>query len=445
MNFTALRGQAPKQPRQRFAAFGNRNFRLYFIGQTISSIGSWTQSLAVIWLVLEITNRSDRLGIATALQFLPMLLLGAPAGVLADKFDNRRLLLLTSTASGLLALTFAIVAATGQVTIWWIYALTTMLGLVLAIERPAMQAILFELVGPELLPSGVAANSTINSVSRLIGPALAGVLIATLGVETCFFVNAASYIVVIGALTALRSGELVARPHIARATGRLREGFAYVRSHPDVARPLLVMTVVGTVALNFQTTFPSMVKFGFHRGAGSVGTAMSVSAIGSIIGGIFIAGVVPHPRRTLGIALTGFATACLALAITPGFWPFVAMSIILGFASASFQTVNTVVLQQATEPSMQGRVMALHQMAWFGTTPIGAILMGWVIQVSSPRLPFALGGISALACAVGVTGPHITRVRCVAGGCRLARFTAMVRTSNRSAHRSGRPNNRSTQ
>lgn len=388
----------------RFAAFGNRNFRLYFIGQTISSIGSWSQSLAVIWLVLEITNRSDRLGIAMALQFLPMLLLGAPAGVLADRVDNRRLLIATSTVSGLLALAFGVVVATGHVTIWWIYALTMMLGLVLAIERPAMQAIIYQLVGTDLLPGAVAANSTINSVSRLIGPALAGALIATVGVETCFYINAASYLLVIIALAALRRRELVDRPLSGRAKGRLREGFAYVRTHPDVARPLLVMTVVGTVAYNFQTTFPSMVRFGFHRGAGAVGTLMSVSAIGSIIGGIYIAGVKPHPRRTLAIALGGFGATFLVLAITPGFWPFVAMTIPLGFASASFQSVNTVVLQQATEPAMQGRVMALHQMAWFGTTPIGALLMGWVIQVSSPRVPFVLGGLSALVCAGAVIG-----------------------------------------
>lgn len=389
---------------RRFAAFDSRNFRLYFIGQTISSIGSWTQSLAVIWLVLEITNRSDRLGLATALQFLPMLLLGAPAGLLADKVDNRRLLLATSSLSGVLALTFGVVVATGHVTIWWIYALTLLLGLVLAVERPAMQAILFQLVGPELLPGGVAANSTINSVSRLIGPAMAGALIATAGVATCFFINAASYLVVVGALIALRSSDLVSRPLIGRAKGKVREGLTYVRTHPDVARPLLVMTVVGTVAYNFQTTFPSMVHFGFHRGAGSVGTAMSVSAIGSIIGGIYIAGVKPHPRRTLAIALVGFAVTCLALSVTPGFWPFVAVSILLGFASASFQSVNTVVLQQSTDPSMQGRVMALHQMAWFGSTPVGAVFMGWVIQISSPRVPFALGGLSALLCAAAVVG-----------------------------------------
>jgi predicted MFS family arabinose efflux permease len=193
------------------------------------------------------------------------------------------------------------------------------------------------------------------------------------------------------------------RPLVGRTKGKLREGFAYVRTNPDVARPLLVLTVVGIVAYNFPTTFPSMVRFGFHRGAGSVGTLMSVSAIGSILGGIYIAGVKPHPRRTLAIALAGFAAACLALSATPGFWPFVGMSIVLGFASASFQSVNTIVLQQATEPGMQGRVMALHQMALFGSTPIGAILMGWVIQISSPRVPFAVGGLSALVCAIAVT------------------------------------------
>lgn len=394
---------------RRFAAFDNRNFRLYFIGQTISSIGSWLQSLAVTWWVLEITNRPDQLGIAIALQFLPMLLLGAPAGVLADRFDNRRMLIATSATSGVLAVAFGAVIAIGHASIWWIYALTLLLGLVMAVERPAMQAIIFQLVGPDLLPSAVAANSTINSVSRLIGPALAGVLIATVGVATCFFLNAASYLVVIGALLALRSHELVARPLVGRAKGKLREGFAYVRTHPDVSRPLLVMTVVGIVAYNFPATFPSMVRFGFHRGAGAVGLAMSVSAIGSIIGGIYIAGVKPHPRRTLAITLAGFAGACTALSLAPGYWAFVAMSIPLGFASASFQSVNTVVVQQATEPSMQGRVMALHQMAWFGTTPIGALLVGWIIEASSPRVPFALGGLAALLCSSAVLGLRFRR------------------------------------
>ena len=397
-------GDEPTTAPGRFAAFGNRNFRLYFVGQTISSIGSWAQSLAVTWLVLDLTDRSDQLGIALALQFLPMLILGAPAGVLADRLNNRRLLLATSAASGVLALTFGIVVSTGHATIWWIYALTFALGLVLAVERPTMQAILFQLVGRDLLSNAVAANGTINSVSRLIGPAIAGGLIATVGVTVGFYINAASYLVVIAALLALRASELIARPMIGRTKGKLREGFAYVRNHPEVARPLVVMSVVGAIALNFPTTFPSMVRFGFDRGPGSVGAAMSVSAIGSIVGGIYIAGIKPDPRRTLAIALAGFGAAIVALGVMPTYATFVAMSIVLGFASASFQSVNTVVVQQATEPSMQGRVMALHQTALFGSTPIGALLMGWVIHVSSPRLPFLLGGIAALLSAAYVIG-----------------------------------------
>ncbi|CAB4362743.1 unannotated protein [freshwater metagenome] len=389
---------------RRFAAFGNRNFRLFFIGQTISSVGSWAQTLAVAWLVLDITNRSDQLGIAVALQFLPMLLLGAQAGVVADRIDNRTLLIATSTVSGLLALSFGVVLAAGHVTIWWVYALATMLGLVLAVERPTMQAILFQLVGPQMLSNAVAANGTIAAASRLIGPAIAGALIATVGVPVCFYLNAASYLVVIAALLALRTHELVIRPLAGRAKGKLREGFAYVRSHPDVARPLLVMAVVGTVALNFGTTFPSIVHFGFHLGPGSVGTVMSVSAIGSILGGVYIAGRQPDPHRTLTIVLVGFGTGLIALSLMPGYWWFVAMSIPMGFASAAFQSVNTVAVQRATEPAMQGRVMALHQMAWFGSTPIGAVLMGWVIRISSPRVPFALGGLSALVCAVALVG-----------------------------------------
>ena len=410
---TAAPAPAPRPAPRRFAAFGNRNFRLYFIGQTISSIGSWAQSLAVTWLVLELTDRSDQLGIALALQFAPMLVLGAPAGVLADRLNNRRVLLATSTTSGVLAFTFGLVVTTGHATIWWIYALTFLLGLVLAVERPTMQAILFQLVGPDLLPNAVAVNGTINSVSRLIGPAIAGGLIATVGVTVGFYINAASYLVIIAALLALRSSELIARPMIGQTKGKLREGFAYVRSHPEVARPLIVMSIVGTVALNFPTTFPSMVRFGFHRGAGSVGAAMSVSAIGSILGGIYIAGIRPDARRTLAIALTGFGAAISALGVMPSYATFVAMSIVLGFASASFQSVNTVVVQQATEPSMQGRVMALHQTALFGSTPIGALLMGWVIHVSSPRLPFLLGGIAGVLCAAFVIARPVHRVAVV--------------------------------
>jgi MFS family permease len=387
---------------ERFAAFEHRAFRRYFTGQVISSVGSWLQALAVTWLVLDRTGRSDRLGVAVALQFLPLLVFGVPAGVLADRVDNRRLLLVTSAASAVLALGFGLVVAAGDKDLWIIYGLTFMSGLVLAVERPAMQALLFQLVGRDALPSAVAANSTIVSVSRLVGPALGGAMVAVTGVASCFYANAMSYVVVLVAIAGIRRSDLVLRPLGARSGGTLRSAVAYVRDRPDVRGPLMIMAVVGLVVLNFQTTFPSLVRFGFDRGAGAVGTAMSVSAIGSILGGVYAAGIGSATRRTLVVVLAGFGLALVAAAAAPTYLAFVVLGIPLGFASACFQSVDTVAVQQATDPSMHGRVMALHQMAWYGSTPIGALAMGWVIQATSPRAPFAIGATAALACAAAV-------------------------------------------
>lgn len=387
----------------RFAAFHHPNFRRYFFGQVVSSIGSWLQAFAVTWLVLDLTGRSDRLGVAVALQFLPMLLLGVPAGVLADRVDNRRLLLVTSGLSAVLAVVFGLIVSTGADQLWAVYGLTLAFGVVVAVERPAMQALLLQLVGRDTLPSAVAANSTIMSVSRLVGPALGGVLIGTAGLAACFYANAVSYVVVLVALASIDRRRLVDRPARRRDKGGIREALVHVRSRPDVRRPLVIMAVIGLVVLNFQTTFPSMVHFGFERGAGAVGVAMSVSAIGSIAGGIYIAGITPHPRRTLALVLAGFGVTLLAVAAAPSFPVFVLATIPLGFASACFQSVDTVILQQASEPSMQGRVMALQQMAWFGSTPLGAIGMGWVIQATSPRAPFVIGAVAAVACALALT------------------------------------------
>ena len=290
-----------------------------------------------------------------------------------------------------------------------IYGLTFLSGLILAVERPAMQALLFQLVGHDDLPSAVATNSTIASVARLVGPALGGAMAAISGVASCFYANAVSYVAVFVALASITRSQLVPRPRASRAGGNLRAAVAYVQHRPDVRRPLVVMAVVGLVALNFQTTFPSMVRFGFDRGPGAVGTAMSVSAIGSILGGIYATGITPNPRRTLALVLVGFGAMLFMFAAAPNYPAFVLLGIPLGFASACFQSVNTVAVQQATEPSMQGRVMALHQMAWNGSTPIGALAMGWVIQTTSPRVPFVLGGLAALACAAALaraTGRH---------------------------------------
>jgi MFS family permease len=394
------------QRARRLAAFDAWNFRAYFAGQLLSSVGTWMQTFSLGWLVIELTGRSDKLGVAVALQFLPLLLFGAQAGVLADRVDNRRLLIATSAAGGLLALALGTLTLAGHGSIWWVYVFATLFGFVSAVERPAMSAIIFQLVGGERLTSAVSINGIINTAARLVGPSIAGVVIAVWSIAGCFFVNAASYVVVIAALTLLRTDELIDRPRRARGAGGLREGIRYVRSHPDVRRPLVVMAIVGTLAYNFQTTIPSMVKFGFDRGAGATAAVMSLSAIGSIAAGLVVAGLRLHPRTSLALSCIGLGVGMTAFGAAPTYLWFVAACIPLGFLSSSFLTIDATVLQQATDPAMQGRVMGLHQIAWFGSTPIGAILMGWIIETTSPRMPFFVGAATALACGVVVAAGH---------------------------------------
>jgi MFS family permease len=387
---------------RRFEAFDRFNFRAYFVGQLVSSVGTWMQVLALAWLVLDLTDESDQLGLVIALQFLPLLVLGALGGVAADRIDNRRLLLATSTASGGLALVLGLLVAADRASMPVICAVALGFGLVGAVERPTMQAILFQLVGPERLSSAVAINGTINTSARLIGPAVAGFAIATVGISACFFVNAASYLVVIAALRLLRRDELLPRPPIARAAGQLRAGLRYAWDQPDVRRPLVVMAVMGTLAYNFQISLPAMVRFGFDRGAGATGILLSVSAVGSLVGGVFVAGLTGPPRRMLALAVSGFGLSLVGFAVAPTYVAFVAVSIVVGVGSSSFLTIDTSLLQRATEASVQGRVMALHQIAWQGSTPIGSVLTGWLIDASSPRAPFVVGALTAFACGAAV-------------------------------------------
>jgi MFS family permease len=387
---------------RRFAAFDLWNFRVYVAGQLVSTMGTWMQTLGQTWLVLVLTDRTDQLGITVALQWLPLLLLGAFTGVLADRFDNRRLLIGTSVAAGALAFGLGVLVATDHTTIWWLYGFALALGLVNAVERPAMQTILFQLIGPDRLPSGIAVNQMVNVAGRMVGPAVAGVLIATAGISACFFVNAASYLVVIAALLLIKGDEMIPRPRLAKTAGQLREGLRYVRHTPAVRRPLVVMAIVGTVAYNFQTTIPALVKYSFHLGAGSVGAVLSISGIGSVVGGLVVAGIRPHPVNTLAAGLFGLAVTVALYGIAPTFAWLLVVSIGLGAASSMFLTIDATVVQQAADPAMLGRVMALHQIAWQGTTPIGALIIGWLIEATSPRVPFILAAVTAGVCGVAV-------------------------------------------
>jgi MFS family permease len=399
-------GAGSGRRRRRFEALEVWNFRAYFVGQLVSSVGTWMQTLGLAWLVLELTDRTDQLGVVVALQFLPLLLLGALGGVVVDRVDNRRLLIASSATSGVLALTLGLLVAADRASMLVIGAVALGFGLVGAVERPAMQAILFQLVGPDRLTSAIAINGTINTSARLIGPAVAGLAIATVGISACFFVNAASYLVVIAALRLLRPDQLLPRPPVDRGAGRLREGLRYVADHPEVRRPLVVMAVMGTLVYNFQISLPAMVRFGFDRGAGSTGALLSVSAVGSIIGGLGVAGVSGRPRHLLAGAVAAMGATLALFAVAPTYWVFVAVSVPMAMTSSGFLTIDTSLLQRATEPSVQGRVMALHQIAWQGSTPVGAVITGWLIEATSPRAPFAVGSLAAFGCAVAVLWPR---------------------------------------
>jgi MFS family permease len=378
-------------------ALGGRNFRLYFTGQVISTIGTWMQLLAQSWLVLQLTHSGVALGINVTLQTLPLLVFGVWAGGIADRVDNRKLLIVTAVLGMGQALGLGMLVATGSVTTAWVYLFSFLFGLVFAFDRPASNALLFELVGPADLPSAIGLNSVIQSAGRLVGPAIGGVLIATAGLSVCFFVNAASFLAVIGALALLRRREMFARIRHTDRRGHLRAGLRYVRERPDLRLALIVMAFVGTFAYNFMVLVPSMVKFEYHARAGALGLVQAISGVGSVIGGLVIASVGRPTLRLLGLATVVFGALIAGSAVMPELIGYALIWLPLGAASSVFSAVDQMVLQHGTDPAYQGRVMSLFAIAWWGTTPIGSIFMGVVVQEVSPRAALGLGAVAALA------------------------------------------------
>jgi MFS family permease len=377
-------------------ALAGRNFRLYFTGQIVSTIGTWMQLLAQSWLVLQLTHSGVALGLNVTLQTLPLLVFGVWAGGIADRVDNRKLLIITAILGMGQALGLGVLVATGSVTTGWVYAFSFLFGLVFAFDRPAANALLFELVGPADLPSAIGLNSVIQSAGRLVGPAIGGVVIATAGLSICFFANAASFLAVIGALALLRRREMFARIRHADRRGHLRAGLRYVRERRDLRLALVTMAFVGTFAYNFMVLVPSMVKFEYHAGPGALGLVQAISGVGSVIGGLVIASVGRPTLRLLGLATVVFGLLIAASAVMPELIGYAIIWLPLGAASSVFSAVDQMVLQHGTDPEFQGRVMSLFAIAWWGTTPIGSIFVGVVVQEVSPRAALALGALSAL-------------------------------------------------
>jgi len=383
-----------------FSSLRVRNYRLYFAGQVVSVSGSWMQRVAQSWLVLHLTGSGIALGLVSALQFLPILLVGAWAGLVADRIDKRRLLMLTQSLMGLLALVLGVVTLTGVVQLWMVFLMALLLGVVTAVDNPARQAFVMELVGRRQVTNAVSLNSAVFTASRIVGPAIAGVLITAVGTGWCFVLNAASFGGVLMALLAMEAGQLQLVKPPPRARGQLMEGLRFVWSRPDLRTPLALLAVVGTLALNFTVVLPLLARDTFHGDASTYGTLFSVLGAGSLAGALFTASRREPSVRLMVGALGFFGLFMLGAAAAPTLALEIAALIPMGVAALVFQTTTNSLIQLRSEPALRGRVMALYSVVFLGSTPIGAPVVGWVAQHFGPRAGLTLGGAAVLAAAL---------------------------------------------
>jgi MFS family permease len=386
-----------------------RNYRLFFFGQLVSVAGTWMQSVAQSFVVLDLTHSGTQLGLTSAARFLPMFLFGPVGGVFADRMDRQRVLYLTQTLSGLLAAVFAVTVATHSIRLWIVYLLALALGFVNVFDNPARQSFISELVSPGDLPNAVTLNSVAMNMARVFGAALGGVIAAAIGLALCFTCNALSFGAVLVSLAAMRTSELFPAKRIARRKRQVRQGLRYVRTTPELLIPLVMVAVIGTLAWEFQVTLPLMASQVFHGGAASYGVMASVMGGGAVVGGL-ISAARGRPRpRALCLAAIGWSIAILAAAVAPTLALELAALVFVGYGSITFNSLAKTTLQLAARPEMRGRVMALWALAWLGSTPVGGPVVGWTGQVIGARWALVIGGVATLACGI-LALPALTRI-----------------------------------
>jgi MFS family permease len=376
-----------------------RNYRLYFIGQVVSVSGSWMQRVAQSWLVLHLTGSGVALGIVSALQFLPMLVLGAWGGVMADRVDKRRVLMLTQAVMGFLALALGVVTLTGSVRLWMVYLLALLLGLVTAMDNPARQSFVMEMVGRAQVTNAVSLNSAVFTGARVVGPAVAGIVISLVGTGWCFVINAVSFAAVVLALVAMDPSRLQRAQATTRRRGMVMEGLRFVWSRPDIRLPLAILAVVGTLALNWTVILPLLARNTFHGDAGTYGLLFAMLGLGSLAGALFTASRREPSARLLLVALAAFGVLMLGAALAPNLPAELAALVLTGMAALVFQTTANSLIQLRSEPALRGRVMSLYAVLFIGTTPIGAPIVGWAAQQAGPRAALVLGAASILVTA----------------------------------------------
>jgi MFS family permease len=385
--------------RRSFNSLEVPNYRRYFTGQLISLSGTWMQTVAAIWLVLSLTDSGIAVGLTTALQFLPMLLFGAWGGLLADRMSKRRLLIITQALMAIPAIGLFAVTATGVVAPWMVFLAVFSMGLVNAVDNPTRQSFVIEMVGPDRVVNAVSLNSVIVQSARIVGPAIAGLLIAGFGVVPCFALNALTFLAMILALWGMDGRGLRAAPIAEREPGAIRAGLRYVIATPELAVPLALMALVGTLGFNFQVVLPLLAKFSFGGGATTYGVLVSAMAVGSIAGALVNGAHGRTGQRLIAAGALAFGVSALLSAAMPTLALEIPFLALLGAAAVTFAATINSTLQLAVSPEMRGRVMALYSVVFLGSTPIGGPLVGWLSQAYDPRFALLLAAVSGLSAA----------------------------------------------
>jgi MFS family permease len=383
-----------------FAALAVPNFRRYVSGQALSLIGTWVETVAQALLVLQLTHSGIILGLTTAARYAPVLLLSPYAGLLVDRHSKRRVLLATQAGLGLVSATLGVLVLTGDVRLWQVVVLAVLFGIFSAVDNPARQAFVQEMVGRDLVRDAVTLNTTTVNVARVIGPAIAAVLVGTVGIGWCFVVNAVSFGFVIVSLLSLNTRRLYPVPPVPRGRGQLRAGLRYAAGVPAIIRPLLMMALVGTFTFEFEVSLPLLAETTFHGTSSTYSWLIGAVGAGAVAGGLYAARSARTGVARLIKAAVGYAIAVGLVAVAPTLATAIAACVLVGVASVIFLTTGNATIQLASKPEYRGRVTALWSMALVGSTPIGSPVIGALSEVTSPRYALGLGAAACLAAAI---------------------------------------------
>ena len=387
--------------RRTFRSLRVRNYRIWFTGQLVSLSGTWMQTVAQSWLVYSLTHNALYLGLTAALQFLPVLVFGTYGGVLADRLDKRHVLMVTQALFMVQALAMFAVVAAGVVQLWMVWVLALAMGFINVADNPARQSFAVDMVGPDDLANAVGLNAVIVNASRIVGPAVAGVLIWKVGLSWTFLLNAGSFVAVLAALAVMRPGELHHVPRVRRGRGQVRAGLRYAWGRWELRVPLFMMAVMGTLSYNFTVTLPLLASAVFHRGGGTLGALTTAMGVGALAGALAVASRHrPSYRLLVGVSFA-FGALALTVALAPTLDLALVFLVPMGAAGVAFIALANALLQLHSSGHMRGRVMALWAIVFLGSTPIGAPLTGLVAAHFGARFALGMGAVAALAAALG--------------------------------------------